>query len=281
MTPEEQLRRAAESLRQTRIDSPPFHVVRRRHRVRVASTAATVVAVLVLAGGVGVAMTNGHSRVIVTEPPTTLTPDTTATTEPPTTTTTVPTTTTTVTPTTTTTTVPFVKGGSGIVDADGHVGALTFGVSTQADVEAFAGKADVTTPDTHVPTTDIFAPYDGLGYDCTPNQTDPLDSCATRYYVNARTHTLVAFVTTSPRFMTPKGTHIGMSLGEALRRGETAVPFGCLPYHLALGSYYSSGSASYVVLFVAAYDGAAPPPSTQITSIANESNTNPVGVLFC
>ena len=75
MTLDDRLRGASESLRNARIDIPPFRVLRRRHRVRLARAVASTVVLVGLTGAVAVAAAGSHEGVSVTPAATSPTPD--------------------------------------------------------------------------------------------------------------------------------------------------------------------------------------------------------------
>jgi hypothetical protein len=97
-------------------------------------------------------------------------------------------------------------GGSGIVGAT-RVGDLKMGVSSEADVRAFAGKPDV-----------VIDHYNGyewvkrLGYNCRER-----DDCRTDYQINSEDDTLFGFATYSKRFRTRRGTRVGDTRKRAER----------------------------------------------------------------
>lgn len=88
-------------------------------------------------------------------------------------------------------------GGSGIVGPT-RVGDLKMGVSTEADVRAFAGNPDIV--DDHYP----YRWVRQLGYNCRGR-----DDCRTDYQFDRDTDTLVGFATDSKRFRTRRGTRVG------------------------------------------------------------------------
>jgi len=96
-------------------------------------------------------------------------------------------------------------GGSGIVGAT-RVGDLRMGVSTEADVRAFAGNPDI---------VDDHSPYrwmKRLGYNCRER-----DDCRTKYEINRTTDRLIGFATYSKQFRTRRGTRVGDTRKRAER----------------------------------------------------------------
>jgi hypothetical protein len=70
VTLEDDLRRAGASLRTTDVDTPPFGVLQRKHRLRVATiTAAAVMVLLAASGGIALAARNPHHGVNVATAP--------------------------------------------------------------------------------------------------------------------------------------------------------------------------------------------------------------------
>jgi hypothetical protein len=104
---------------------------------------------------------------------------------------------------------PAHHGGSGVV-ATSRVGDLQLGVSTQADVVAFAGEPDQTWD---VDSESTGGAVSVLGYHCTES-----DDCQTEYAVDRSTETLAAFSTRSKRFHTRRGTRVGHTRRRAERQ---------------------------------------------------------------
>ena len=96
-------------------------------------------------------------------------------------------------------------GGSGIVGAT-RVGDLKMGVSTEADVRAFAGNPDI------VDDNPSYRWIRRLGYNCRER-----DDCRTDYQINRDTDTLFGFATDSKRFRTRRGTRVGDTRKRAER----------------------------------------------------------------
>jgi hypothetical protein len=96
-------------------------------------------------------------------------------------------------------------GGSGIVGAT-RVGDLKVGVSTEADVRAFAGNPDVLAHDGWMERGIVR-----LGYHCRKR-----DDCRTEYQIDRNTDTVFGFATESRRFRTRRGTRVG----DTRRRAE-------------------------------------------------------------
>jgi hypothetical protein len=105
-------------------------------------------------------------------------------------------------------------GGSGVVTA-GDIGLLRIDISTRADVVAFAGKPDVTSPG-KTPWPGVPR-YLALAYGCPGPSMPGLEACQSVYYVNTKTHRLVAFYTHSPHFHTASGIQPGMDQNAADR----------------------------------------------------------------
>ena len=97
-------------------------------------------------------------------------------------------------------------GGSGIVGA-ARVGDLKMGVSTEADVRAFAG-----TPDVVIDHDSGYEWVKRLGYNCRGR-----DDCRTDYQINRDDDTLFGFATESKRFRTGRGTRVGDTRTRAER----------------------------------------------------------------
>ena len=95
-------------------------------------------------------------------------------------------------------------GGSGIVGAT-RVGDLRMGVSTEADVRAFAGIRT---------SRSRFWIRKGktLGFNCRGR-----DDCRTDYQINRDDDTLFGFATESKRFRTGRGTRVGDTRKRAER----------------------------------------------------------------
>jgi hypothetical protein len=97
-------------------------------------------------------------------------------------------------------------GGSGIVGPT-RVGDLKMGVSTEADVRAFAGNPDIIDDDSS------YEWIGRLGYNCRDR-----DDCRTNYEINRDADTLFGFVTDSKRFRTRRGTRVGDTRKRAERK---------------------------------------------------------------
>ena len=183
----------------------------------------------------------------------------------------------------------------GVVTVNGVVGTLQFAKSTEADVRSVVGAPSETARASFSaagPTAGSLLPdYQALGYDCTTAATPartPLfvqpaargPYCATIYYINVATKTLAAFRSSSPKYSTVNGTKVGMTPADAQRReGKQLLPHGCLGSFVQQGALYQNGlpmtTAAYLVVFVG------PSASDLVSSVESESNTNPVGMLFC
>jgi len=96
-------------------------------------------------------------------------------------------------------------GGSGIIGA-ARVGDLKMGVSTEADVRAFAGNPDIV--DDHYP----YRWIKRLGYNCRER-----DDCRTEYEINRDSGRLFGFATYSKQFRTRRGTRVGDTRTRAER----------------------------------------------------------------
>ena len=106
--------------------------------------------------------------------------------------------------------------GTPIVRVDGRVGSFRIDVTTKAQVLASEGKPDRVEAD-FVPTRKKPIGQT-LFYRCGRG-------CETAYSINNATGTLSDFETSSPRFVTERGSHVGMRAQEAARR-ERTKPWG-------------------------------------------------------
>jgi hypothetical protein len=107
------------------------------------------------------------------------------------------------------------KASSWDVHPDGRIGPLQIDVSTERDIRDFAGKPDKVT-------IERMPGYKGriLEYGCTRR-------CMTTYSISRATGKLSDYWTASPRFTTERGSHVGMSVGEAARRERSKPHPGC------------------------------------------------------
>ena len=127
-----------------------------------------------------------------------------------------------------------LDGGEGVVSAIGKVGRLTLGLATEATVERFAGRPDLTRVGTfNAPKTPRFK---ALAYDCSRHRSWAFALvprrrhrayCRTVYFINNKTGHLGAFYTSSPRFHTRYGTHPGSSQKYANAHEDAAAWTGC------------------------------------------------------
>jgi hypothetical protein len=186
-------------------------------------------------------------------------------------------------------------GRGGVVALDGRIGLLHLSQSTEADVRSVAGAPNATAQASFEAgssnATAALPDYRALGYDCTATATSvriPLvvqpalrgPYCATIYFINVSTHTLAAFESTSPNYGTQNGTKVGMTPDGAQRReGHGLIPHGCLGSFIELGSLYAMGQPITTAAGIVIYVG--PNAGDLVSSLATESNTNPVGMLFC
>ena len=163
-----------------------------------------------------------------------------------------------------------IHGGSGVVTA-GRIGTLRIDVSNRADIVRFAGRPKVDVVD-HTSWPGV-PKYRALGYSCEDGDIDgntdtgPRSGhlfCRTVYYVNSRTHHLVAFVTDSPDFRTTNGIRPGMAQKAADRR-EHQTPHG--PWN-AIGE-----SSSGANLLLPSYLG-------KVEEFMLESRHHPIGLSF-
>ena len=109
-------------------------------------------------------------------------------------------------------------GGSQIVRADGRIGSLRIDVSTEAQIRALEGKPDRMEDEFFPPGKSPVG--DTLYYSCGR-------SCETAYSINNATGRLSDFETSSPRFLTARGSHVGMRAAAAARRERTRLVPGC------------------------------------------------------
>jgi hypothetical protein len=96
-------------------------------------------------------------------------------------------------------------GGSGIVGPT-RIGDLEMGVSTDADVRAFAGEPDI------VEVSSSYTWITRLGYHCGRR-----GYCRTEYEIRHESDTLFGFATDSKRFRTRRGTRVGHTRRRAER----------------------------------------------------------------
>ena len=110
--------------------------------------------------------------------------------------------------------------GTPIVRVDGRVGSFRIDVTTKAQILALEGKPDRVEPD-FVPTRKKPLGQT-LFYRCGRG-------CETAYSISDATGRLSDFETSSPRFVTERGSHVGMRATEAARRERTTFGPGCGP----------------------------------------------------
>jgi hypothetical protein len=103
-----------------------------------------------------------------------------------------------------------------IVRVDGRVGSFRIDVTTKAQVLALEGKPDRVEKDFFPPQTNPAGQT--LYYRCGRG-------CETGYSINNTTGRLSDFETSSPRFVTERGSRVGMRAQEAARR-ERTKPWG-------------------------------------------------------
>jgi hypothetical protein len=170
---------------------------------------------------------------------------------------------------------PAIHGGSGVVTADGRIGALQIDVSTEAAVEEFAGKPDRIHIDRiwwqGVPR------YRALGYGCPQGSKGSTYRCRTVYYFNLRTGRFAAFLTTSTSFESVHGTRYGMTTATAERR-EGSAPSGPL---FAIAT--RSKNATLSIGFVCGRDQVAAGKQCDphgVRDLAVESRHDPIGLFF-
>lgn len=155
-------------------------------------------------------------------------------------------------------------GGAGRITLSGKVGPLQLDRSTRADVISFAGRPDETaTGNFHA--SPASPGYRALAYRCRPG--NPVVSCQTVFFMNARTRRLVGFTTTSRRYSF-RGARTGMTTAAAGRRMRERPVFGCL-------SGFQLFSTRTRASLVGTVSGG------RLTTLSVESNRDPVGVLFC
>jgi hypothetical protein len=104
--------------------------------------------------------------------------------------------------------------GTPIVRRDGRVGPFRIDVTTKVQILASEGKPD------------------RVEADFVPNRKKPIGQtlfyrcgrgCETAYSINNATGALSDFETSSPRFVTERGSHVGMRAQEAARRERTTT----------------------------------------------------------
>jgi hypothetical protein len=190
--------------------------------------------------------------------------------------------------------VPIVHGGQGVVSEQGTVGPLRFGVSTQADVERFAGTPDATNEGTW---DNTHTPFKALGYQCSGTENAgarPLPPsaslyCMSVYYVNANVGTLAGFETSSPVFSTRRGTTAGMSMARAeLLEGRQTL-HGCLTGIWLGDPYGSPANGGPPSNPAAVFIGAAPGVKNAASGVENntvgdleaDSTTRTIGLFAC
>jgi hypothetical protein len=111
--------------------------------------------------------------------------------------------------------------GTPIVRGDGRVGPLRIDVTTKAQLLALEGKPDRVEAEFFPPRTKPVGQT--LFYRCGRH-------CETAYSINNATGRLSDFQTSSPHFVTERGSHVGMPAQEAARREHTkAWGPGCGP----------------------------------------------------
>jgi len=124
-------------------------------------------------------------------------------------------------------------GPGGTITPRGAVGALTLGMSTEADIIAVAGAPDATG---HGQIDILYPKYKSLGYRCTKHAGpglwplgvgSPGPRCQTIYFINVGKGVLGSFYTGSSAFETARGTRIGMPAQAAARREHHPFLAGC------------------------------------------------------
>jgi hypothetical protein len=136
---------------------------------------------------------------------------------------------------------------SHVVSVSGRVGSLQIDTSDRAAVVAFAGRPQAEGRGRMPP----FAPYDALGYSCSPTgATDnfPLAPgrpyCRTVFWINERTDRLEAFFTGAASYSESHGVRIGMTTAVAERLLHKRLLAGCNE-----DIYLSSSTAYLTVAF--------------------------------
>jgi hypothetical protein len=184
--------------------------------------------------------------------------------------------------TSTSTTTPVPPPPKITVVTASSVGSLRFGVATAADVSRQVGAPDADVRGSFGTAT--LPGYQALGYDCSniktkqgihigPYGSDTPPYCHTVYFINVNTSTLAGFETTASNYSTARATTVGMTESAAQQREGRSAVAGCFT-GIRIGSAAPSGfDRLFVFVGVRSTD--------QVSSIAADSSTNSVGVLFC
>jgi hypothetical protein len=106
-----------------------------------------------------------------------------------------------------------------IVRGNGRIGSFRVDVTTEAQIYALAGRPKRVSND-FAPTSAKTPIGRTLYYNCGRG-------CETDYSINLSTHRLSDYWSTSPRFVTQRGSHVGMSVAEAVRREGRRPIGGC------------------------------------------------------
>jgi hypothetical protein len=117
------------------------------------------------------------------------------------------------------------------ITIDGRVGPLQLDRSTTRSIVAFAGRPDALRRSRY-PAQAVA--YTALGYDCRRTQvgwrfglTNKGPYCTTVFYVNRRTGRLADFITSSRRYVGPRGVRVGTPSAVAERRLHQHLRLGC------------------------------------------------------
>ncbi|MFI4990995.1 MAG: hypothetical protein ACHQHO_08825 [Solirubrobacterales bacterium] len=132
---------------------------------------------------------------------------------------------------------PLLSQSSVVISDTGAIGRLHLGVSTAADVVAFAGSPEAEDQGEER----SGEPYRELGYECRPAvlgrvdlthielvAADPRQACRTVYFVDLTKGELALLATTSGRFRDGHGIRVGMATRTADRRAHKRAIGGCL-----------------------------------------------------
>jgi hypothetical protein len=183
-------------------------------------------------------------------------------------------------------------GGAGVVAVSGMVGPLRLNISTPVVALALLGPAEFVGTGTWEEPGVLD--YLVLGYECSRSKSaggiDPGayrrsgTHCRIAYYFDAKTNTLGAFWTSSPRFRTPAGTRPGMRGSEAANREGKEATSGC---HQSI--WRRSSTADLNIEIVGGRTVATPPGSGEpvrlvggkVSELQLESRKRHVGLLFC
>jgi len=120
-----------------------------------------------------------------------------------------------------------------IVRVDGRVGPFRIGVTTEAQLRALAGKPDSVENQFFPPRKTPVGHT--LYYRCGPG-------CRTAYSINNTTGRLSDFESSSPHFVTERGSRVGMPAAQAARRERRQLVPGCgdgLYLHLRWDSHHA------------------------------------------